>query len=250
MLPYNDSAKFAEFCSNNGAKTAAVIVEPVAGNMGLIPGTDEFLATLRDECTKQGILLIFDEVISGFRLAPGAYSGICRITPDLTCLGKIIGGGMPVGALAGPSEIMDCLSPGGPVYQAGTLSGNPVALAAGIATIRYLKEKDPYDELSKLAKKTVAGIQDICRKNSIKAAVSRKGGMFTVFFGLEDEPHDMEEAMKLDAGAFEKAHVYLRRNGFYLSPAPYEVNFISTEHTEENIDAFIAAFAGWVNDNP
>jgi glutamate-1-semialdehyde 2,1-aminomutase len=235
VAPYNDIEAVENIFASHGNEIAAVIVEPIAGNMGLIKPMDGFLESLRELTIKSGSVLIFDEVISGFRLSASTYGNIVGITPDLTTMGKIIGGGMPIGAFGGKAEIMKNLAPLGKVYQAGTLSGNPVALAAGIATIKTLKEEDPYPEMEKLAKK-------------IESSVSRfgvhcdsLGGMFTVFFTDKKPLKNLGDVKGCDTDAFAAFHKKMLERGYYLSPSQFELNFVSAAHTEEIVDSFMEA---------
>jgi len=242
--PYNDLASVKEITDKRGDKIAAIIVEPVAGNMGLVPPADGFLAGLRALADACGALLIFDEVITGFRLGPTTYGALSGITPDLTCLGKIIGGGMPIGAVGGKREIMSSLAPLGPVYQAGTLSGNPVAVAAGLATMKLIMEEDPYPALAALGRRLADGVNAVAKDKHAAMHCACLGGMFTPFFSAPPVT-DLASAKRCntkDHAAF--FHGMLER-GFYLPPSQFEVGFISSAHTAEDIDAFVGACRQW-----
>lgn len=244
LLEYNDvegvRRAFAEF----GSEIACVIVEPVAGNMGCVPGTLEFLRTLRDETRKSGALLIFDEVMSGFRVARGGVQERVGITPDLTTLGKIVGGGLPVGAYGGKKEIMDCVSPVGKVYQAGTLSGNPLATAAGIATLKVLKDEPTlYSQIEATTTRLADGIDAAAKNAGVKAVVQHIGGMATIFFlGEEDDAvRDWPSADRCDRAKFAKFFWSMLDSGVYLPCSQFETMFTSVVHTDAIIDETVAA---------
>ncbi len=244
LLEYNDvegvRRAFAEF----GSEIACVIVEPVAGNMGCVPGTLEFLRALRDETRKSGALLIFDEVMSGFRVARGGVQERVGITPDLTTLGKIVGGGLPVGAYGGKKEIMDCVSPVGKVYQAGTLSGNPLATAAGIATLKVLKdEPELYSQIEATTTRLADGIDAAAKASGVKAVVQHVGGMATIFFlGEEDDAvRDWPSADRCDRAKFAKFFWSMLDSGVYLPCSQFETMFTSVVHTDAIIDETVAA---------
>jgi glutamate-1-semialdehyde 2,1-aminomutase len=240
VAQYNQLLSAWEIVASHPGEIAAIIVEPVAGNAGVIPPEEGFLDGLRDISDKTGIVLIFDEVITGFRVAPGGAQELYRITPDLTCLGKIIGGGLPVGAYGGRSEIMDMVAPDGPVYQAGTLAGNPLAMAAGLATVKFLTEENPYQQLEKLAARLADGIAESSEKHGIPVQQNRVGGMMCRFFN--DEPvTGLESAMKSDTNRFMKYFKAMLEDGIYMAPSQFEAGFISTAHTEEDIDRTIEA---------
>ncbi|MES2696825.1 MAG: glutamate-1-semialdehyde 2,1-aminomutase [Verrucomicrobiota bacterium] len=229
VLPFNDRAALdAAFAANPG-QLACVILEPYCGNVGFIMPDAGYLQYLRDLCTRHGTVLIFDEVMTGFRIAKGGVQEREHIVPDLTCLGKIIGGGLPVGAFGGRAEIMDMLAPLGPVYQAGTLSGNPLAMAAGIAGLRLLEELNPYARLDALGRHLCAAVLDACRAKGIPVQVPQCGSMFSIFF--TDTPvRDYDTALKGDAKLFGRFfHACLER-GVYLAPSAYEAGFLSTAH--------------------
>jgi glutamate-1-semialdehyde 2,1-aminomutase len=239
-LPYNDGDAFRKVMAEKGETIACVIVEPVAGNMGLVPPVDGFLETLREETRNHGSLLIFDEVMSGFRVALGGAQARYGIDPDLTTLGKIIGGGLPVGAYGGKREFMSQVAPEGPVYQAGTLSGNPVAMAAGIATLEKLKTPGFYEALDRKAEKLAEGLAGAVKKSGIQATVDRVGAMFGLFF--TDQPvKNFEDAKTCDLEMFSAYYKGMREQGVYLAPSQFEAFFISAAHTDAQIDETIAA---------
>jgi glutamate-1-semialdehyde 2,1-aminomutase len=232
-LPYNDSAAVREAIRRFGGDLACVIVEPVAGNMGVVPPFPGFLEALREMTRENGILLIFDEVITGFRVAYGGWQNLSGITPDLTCLGKIIGGGLPVGALGGRQEIMEYLAPTGPVYQAGTLSGNPLAMAAGIATLDLLKGKS-YTYLETITETLCNGYRELFARKGIPARINRVGSMFTLFCTGE-EVTDFASASLSDTERFGRFFQGMLKEGIYLAPAQFEAGFTSFAHTDEEI---------------
>ena len=240
VAQYNDSASVAALFEEYRERIAAVIVEPVAGNMGVVPPDPGFLLDLRALTLEQGSVLIFDEVMTGFRVD---YSGASRyygVLPDLVCLGKVIGGGLPVGAFGGRAEIMDCLSPIGPVYQAGTLSGNPVAMAAGLAQLRELLDGNAYDRLEQLGARLEEGIREAIRKHGRNYTFHRAGSMFCLFF-TEQEVYDLDSAQKASKKLFKPFFWNMLEQGVYFAPSPYETGFISTAHTEEDIDRTVEA---------
>lgn len=237
FLPaYNDKEAVSQIVKNYGNELAAIIVEPVAGNMGLVLPQDGFLEHLRAEADRCGALLIFDEVITGFRFGPTSYGTLAGVTPDLTCLGKIIGGGMPLAAFGGRREIMQCLAPCGKVYQAGTLSGNPVAVAAGMKTVELLIKENPYPRL------TAAGTKLSAALNELAGAlhVAQLGGVFTPFFRREPV-RNLDDAKACDTKAYARFFNEMLKRGFYLPPAQFEAAFISSAHTDADIDTFISA---------
>jgi len=237
ILPYNSISSLEDFFSKYGNQIAAVIVEPVAGNMGLVMPKKGFLETIRKLCTKYNALLIFDEVITGFRFHPGTYSQLCNVKPDLFVLGKIIGGGMPVGAVGGSRRIMENLSPAGKVYQAGTLSGNPVSLAAGITTLKILKDENPYPRIARLSEIISNFFSDYEKKYPIK--ISSTTGMFTIFFtDLNNPPENLDEVKKSSLANFAKFHNLMLENSIYIPPSQFEAAFISAAHTEKDISFF------------
>jgi glutamate-1-semialdehyde 2,1-aminomutase len=232
-LPFNDAAAAREAVQRYGADLACIIVEPVAGNMGVVPPRPGFLETLRELTRARGILLVFDEVITGFRVTYGGWQNLAGITPDLTCLGKIIGGGLPVGALGGRREIMEHLAPTGPVYQAGTLSGNPVAMAAGIATLDILKGKS-YQALDKKAETLCNGYRDLFSRKGIPARINRVGSLFTLFC-TADEVIDFATASRSDTRRYARFFQEMLAAGIYLAPSQFEAGFLSFAHTGEDI---------------
>ena len=238
-LPFNDSDAVQNAVARYGDELACIIVEPVAGNMGVVPPRPGFLETLREATHQSGSLLIFDEVITGFRLAYGGWQNLTGLIPDLTCLGKIIGGGLPVGALGGRREIMEYLAPTGPVYQAGTLSGNPIALSAGIATLDILRGK-PYPALDAMASRLCSGMADLFRKKGLPFRINRVGSMFTLFFTAE-EVVDFATASRSDTERFARFFQGMLKAGIYLAPAQFEADFLSFAHTGEDIARTLAA---------
>lgn len=245
VLEYNDVSQLEKVFAERGESIAAVILEPVVGNMGVVIPTSEFLQTLQRLCKQAGSLLIFDEVMTGFRVAYGGAQQLFGVRPDLTTLGKIIGGGMPVGAYGGRADVMDVVSPVGPVYQAGTLSGNPVAMASGLATLNTLKETNPYPRLDSLTKKLVAGLSQLATEAGIKHTIPQVGSMFTVFFNPE-RVTNMAVASKSDTAAFARYFHAMLEQGVYLACSQFEANFVSAAHTDNDIQATLdAAKAGF-----
>ncbi len=234
-VPYNDIDSFQSAIDIHGDTIACVIVEPVAGNMGVVPPRPGFLEKLREITRERGIILIFDEVITGFRVTYGGFQNLADIEPDLTCLGKIIGGGLPVGAFGGRKEIMETLAPLGPVYQAGTLSGNPLAMAAGIATLKILSEKRIYDDLERKASYLTEETGKLFEKAGIPHRLNRVGSMFTLFFSGEDVV-DFASAAECDTEQFARYFVGMRENGIYLAPSQFEASFLSLAHDDEDIE--------------
>jgi len=240
VLRYNDIKGFEEFMDSYGHTAAAVIVEPVAGNMGVVPPKEGFLSSLREKTIAHGTLLIFDEVITGFRFCFGGVQDMYYITPDITCLGKIIGGGMPVGAFGGRREIMSLLAPEGPVYQAGTLSGNPIAMASGLATLEVLREGRPYKALDEMMGMFTCGVQDAARQKGIPLTINRVGSMASLFFN-GSSVEDLDTVMKSDGNRYAKFFHSMLDHGVYLAPSPFEALFISTAHTTDVIKRSIEA---------
>ncbi len=232
VLPYNDAEAVKDLFEKEGERIAAVIVEPVAGNMGVVPPEGDFLKVLREETQKYGALLIFDEVITGFRLSLGGAQEYFQIEPDLTTLGKVVGGGMPVGAYGGKKELMDRVAPEGEIYQAGTLSGNPVAMAAGLATLRELKKLNPYGELEERTLRFTEEISNLLSQKGIAHSINRIGSMFTVFF-TEGRIRNYEDASRSDTELFARFFKKLLRNGVLIPPSQFEAWFLSVVHTEE-----------------
>lgn len=235
-LPYNDIDVCRSFLLDpeNRNSIAAVIIEPIAGNMGCVPATQAFLEMLREVTSSIGAVLIFDEVITGFRVALGGAQALYNITPDLTCFGKIIGGGFPAAAFGGRAEIMDCLAPLGNVYQAGTLSGNPVAMAAGLKALQLLQSPGFYAELERKTNLITQPIQELIKKKKINACIQQVGSMFTLFFGIT-KVENQEDAKKVNLETFKKFFTYMFKNGVYISPAQHEVMFISMAHEESRL---------------
>jgi glutamate-1-semialdehyde 2,1-aminomutase len=232
VLPYNNIEVFNEFMNSCGEEVAAVIVEPVAGNMGVVLPRAGFLDMIRERTKSSNSLLVFDEVITGFRFCMGGYQNLMSIRPDLTCLGKIIGGGMPVGAFGGRAEIMDMLSPLGPVYQAGTLSGNPMAMTAGIATLNTLKDLHPHEELDKTMALFCEELFHQANKSGIPLSINRIGSMAGLFF-REGSVETFEDVMASDANLYALFFHAMLEEGVYLAPSPFESLFVGTAHTPE-----------------
>ncbi|MBG0774070.1 MAG: glutamate-1-semialdehyde 2,1-aminomutase [Desulfovibrio alaskensis] len=239
LAPYNNLERVKALFENHGADIAAVIVEPTAGNMGLVRPAAGFLQGLRELCDRYGALLIFDEVITGFRLSYGGAQQYFGITPDLTTLGKIIGGGMPVGAYGGRREIMERIAPCGDVYQAGTLAGNPVAMAAGIATLAELKKAD-YPALEKRVDALASEIEAILKAKGVPVTVNRLASMFTIFF-TEEPVTDYDSAKKADGTLYTRFYQQMRDQGIYLAPSGFECAMVSLAHTEDDFAAMLAA---------
>jgi glutamate-1-semialdehyde 2,1-aminomutase len=241
---YNEIMSVQRLFKRHPREIAAVIVEPVCGNMGVIPPRAEFLSELRDITKRNRAFLIFDEVITGFRVALGGAQQLFKVTPDLTCLGKVLGGGFPLAAFGGRGEIMDLLAPVGPVYQAGTLSGNPVAVAAGLATLRQLAHPGTYEVLETKAQKLEEGFRAIFSKYQLRATINRFGSMMTVFFGI-DRAMTPDEARRCDRRQFARFFHGMLKRGVYLPPAPFEAMFVSLAHSESDLSQTIAAFDDW-----
>ncbi|WP_372652767.1 glutamate-1-semialdehyde 2,1-aminomutase [Draconibacterium sp.] len=242
LANYNDLSSVEQLFSEDGENIAAIIVEPVAGNMGVVLPEKGFLEGLRDIATKNDALLLFDEVITGFRLAKGGAQEYFNVMPDITTLGKIIGGGLPVGAYGGKKEIMDQLAPNGPIYQAGTLSGNPLAMAAGSTMLKLiLNTADFYPELERKAKKLEEGIRNNLKETGIKAVLNRVGSMMTLFFTNEEKVSSYEEAMSADTKRYAEYFKLSLESGMYIAPSQFECLFVSYVHTDEDIDNIINA---------
>ncbi len=239
-LPYNDLDAIKEAFAKMGEEIACVIVEPIAGNMGVIPPEPGFLEGLRELTKKYGSLLIFDEVITGFRVSLAGAQGLYGVEPDLTCLGKIIGGGLPVGAYGGKAEIMAHIAPEGPVYQAGTLSGNPIAVAAGIATLKVLMRPGVYEYLEALSEKLANGLAEAAKEAGAKVTFNRVGSMMTCFF-REGEVKNFADAAGSDTERYGQFWREMLARGVYLAPSQFEAAFVSLAHTEEEIDHTIEA---------
>ncbi len=248
VLDYNNAEQVEQAFARHGERIAAVIVEPVAGNMNLIAPEPEFLQTLRTECTKHGSVLIFDEVMTGFRVGPTCAQGLYSITPDLTTLGKVIGGGMPVGAFGGKREIMEKIAPLGPVYQAGTLSGNPVAVAAGLATLKLIQRPGLFPELERKTELLCDGLSAAAVRNGIPFSAQSVGGMFGLYFRAHC-PRNFGEVMQCDTAAFNRFFHAMLDAGHYFAPSAYEAGFVSAAHSEADISATIdaaeAVFRSW-----
>jgi len=239
---FNDLDSVAAHFEKHGDNIAALIIEPVTGNMGVVIPTKEFMQGVRDLCTKHGALLIFDEVMTGFRVAKGGAQSLLGIEPDLTTLGKIIGGGLPVGAYGGKKAIMDHLAPQGPVYQAGTLSGNPLAMAAGLTQLRLLDNDSMiYDDLERKAGLLEEGLKNNLRELDFPAVVNRVGSMFTLFFTKEEKVTSFADVMKCDTKVFSDYFKYSLESGIYLAPSQFEAGFVSAAHSDEDIQQTIEA---------
>ena len=237
-VPYNDINAFLEVFESIKSELAAVIIEPIAGNMGFIPGDKDFLETLRIKTYESGSVLIFDEVMTGFRVSLGGAQELYGITPDLTALGKVIGGGLPVGAFGGKAEIMNFLAPEGPVYQAGTLSGNPLAVAAGKCLINELIKTNPYDELEANANYLLTNIKNEMFKKEIPFSFNQIGGMFGFFF-TDEFPNNFDDVSASSDKYFESFFKDCLNQGIYFAPSKYEAGFISTKHTKKILDEVI-----------
>ncbi len=240
-LEYNNADQVRELFARMGDKIACVIVEPVAGNMNCIPPLPGFLQTLRSECDRTGAVLIFDEVMTGFRVARGGMQALAGIRPDLTTLGKVIGGGMPVGAFGGRRDIMEKLAPLGPVYQAGTLSGNPVAMIAGLTTLAGLAGADFYERLGRMTDRLVAGLRSAAHDQGIALATNHVCGMFGFFFTAEPRVERYSQAVACDVERFKKFFHAMLAEGIYLAPSAFEAGFISAAHTEQIVDDTISS---------
>lgn len=239
-ITYNDIEGVKRVMEEKGDRVAAIIVEPVAGNMGMVQPVPGFLETLRALCTEHGSVLIFDEVMTGFRVARGSAQGLFGITPDLTCFGKIIGGGLPVGAYGGRREIMDHIAPVGPVYQAGTLSGNPLAMAAGIATLEEIKKPGFYETLDARTEKLVTGLREAAKNAGIDFTSNHVGSMAGMFFTKLDVTN-FDQAKTSDLVRFSKFYNGMRNRGIYLAPSQFEALFVSFAHSDQDIDDTLAA---------
>ena len=239
-LPYNNLEKVAATLAALGDKIACIIIEPVAGNMNCIPPVDGFLQGVRELCTRHNVVLIFDEVMTGFRVALGGAQSHYGITPDLTTLGKVIGGGMPVGAFGGKRAIMEKIAPLGPVYQAGTLSGNPIAMAAGLKTLELISVPGFYADLSKKVEYLTAGIVAAAQSAGIAMTCNRVGGMFGLFFSAQ-QVTSFEQATQCNVEQFKQFFHGMLEAGIYMAPSAYEAGFVSTMHTQDDLDRTIAA---------
>ncbi len=240
-LPYNDLDAVRGCFAEQGGEIACLIVEPVAGNMNCIPPVDGYLQGLRDLCDQHGVVLIFDEVMTGFRVALGGAQALYGITPDLSTFGKVIGGGMPVGAFGGKRELMELVAPSGPVYQAGTLSGNPVAMAAGLATLDQIVMPGFYAALGEKTRMLTDGIQAEADFFGVPFTTTRVGGMFGLYFSGAEQIVNFEQSGAVDVDMFKRFFHAMLDNGVYLAPSAYEAGFVSSAHTEEHISATISA---------
>ena len=242
VVPFNDRKAIAAAFQANAGQVAAIILEPVPGNAGLYVPQPGYLELLREITEKHGALLIFDEVMTGFRLAFGGAQQLFSITPDLSCFGKIIGGGLPVGAFGGRAEIMDCLAPVGPVYQAGTLSGNPLAMAAGITALKELQSSSAYAQLETIGRELESGMREAAKAAGVAVQFNRIGSMFCGYF-TEQPVHNLADAMKSDRARFAKFFQGMLAEGIYLAPSQFEAGFLSTAHTSADIARTVAAAA-------
>ena len=240
-LPYNDADAITELLKTKGDSVACIIVEPVAGNMNCIPPEPGFLACLRELSDQYGIVLIFDEVMSGFRVALGGAQQLYAVTPDLTTLGKIIGGGMPVGAFGGRADIMAQLAPDGPVYQAGTLSGNPIAMSAGLATLELISQPNFYENLSQRTLQLLTGLKQLAKTADVPFSTNQVGGMFGLFFSQDQHISRFDQVMKCDQDRFKKFFHLMLEDGVYLAPSAFEAGFVSAAHSEQDINRTLTA---------
>ncbi len=240
VASYNSLEEVSELVRAHGDKLAAILAEPVAANMGVVPPLPGFLEGLRNLANQCGALLIFDEVITGFRFGPTTFGAMQGVTPDLVCLGKIIGGGLPLGAVGGRAAVMRSLAPLGTVYQAGTLSGNPLAVAAGLATLKLMEAEPPYSRLERLGERLAVGLENAARDVDIPLICPRVGGMFTPFF-LGKPPRNLDEVKRADAERFATFFRGILTEGIYLPPAQFEAGFISAAHSEADVEACIYA---------
>ena len=240
VLDFNDPQQLEDTFAKVGDRIACVIVEPVAGNMNLLPATPEFLQAMRRLCSKHGALLVFDEVMSGFRVALGGAQSIYNITPDMTVLGKVIGGGLPVAAFGGRADLMKHLAPLGGVYQAGTLSGNPVAVAAGMTTLKLIQAPGFYEALSAQTARLVAGMTEAARESGVPFCGDSVGGMFGLYFA-QAVPRSYAEMMKCDKNAFNAFFHAMLDAGVYLAPSAFEAGFLSAQHDDAVVDATLEA---------
>jgi glutamate-1-semialdehyde 2,1-aminomutase len=238
--PYNDIKTVQRVVESHRGELACVIVEPVAGNMGVVPPGDDFLPALRELTSQHGTLLVFDEVITGFRVHYGGAQTLYGVTPDLTCLGKIIGGGLPVGAYGGSRRIMGLIAPAGPVYQAGTLSGNPLAVSAGIETLKRLRTKGLYQQLEQRASALATGLSEAARKANVPLTLTRVGSMMSGFF-TRGPVVDYASAKQADTQAYSKFFHRMLQGGIYLAPSQFEAAFVSLAHTRSDLDATLEA---------
>ena len=239
-LPFNDAKKVKELFAIEGNNIACIIVEPIGGNMGVVPPQTGFLEVLREVTSQVGAFLVFDEVITGFRVSPGGAQSVYGVQPDLTCLGKVIGGGLPVGAYGGSKQLMGNIAPTGSIYQAGTLSGNPLAMTAGIEMLKLLSRPSVYDELERKSEKLCAGYESNVEKLGITARFTRIGSMFSMFFTGEDIT-DFESVKSSDTNFFQSYFTALLKEGVYIAPSQFEAGFMSAVHTDGEIEQTIEA---------
>jgi glutamate-1-semialdehyde 2,1-aminomutase len=239
-LPYNDSEAVTKLFAEMGEQIACIIVEPVAGNMNCVPPAPGFLQTLRQVCDKYHAVLIFDEVMTGFRVALSGAQGLYDIKPDLTTLGKVLGGGMPVGAFGGQRKIMEYLAPLGPVYQAGTLSGNPVAMAAGLKTLELIGAPGFYESLTAKTEKLTSGLKERAEKTGIAFTTNNVGGMFGLFFSNEEKITRFAQVMACDQSLFKRFFHAMLAEGVYLAPSAFEAGFVSSAHSDEDLEQTLA----------
>ncbi|HNL80570.1 MAG TPA: glutamate-1-semialdehyde 2,1-aminomutase, partial [Agitococcus sp.] len=240
-LPYNNIDALQQLFAQLGHEIACVIVEPVAGNMNCVPPSSEFLQTMRDLCTQYGAVLIFDEVMTGFRVALGGAQALYNIKPDLTCLGKVIGAGLPVGAFGGKREIMECIAPLGGVYQAGTLSGNPLAMRAGLAMLALISQAGFYEQLAANLSKLLAGLKQRADAANIPFTTTQVGGMFGLFFTSKKDISSYDDVMACDVERFRRFFHLMLEEGVYLAPSAFEAGFISSKHGDAEIQATLDA---------
>ena len=248
VLNFNDLEELEQIFSKAGREVAAVIVEPVAGNMNFVTPNPKFLPALRELCTKYGSVLIFDEVMTGFRVGLGCAQGVYNIKPDLTTLGKVIGGGMPMAAFGGKREIMQCLAPVGSVYQAGTLSGNPIAVTAGLATLQMVQTPGFYEKLTSSTQQLINGLTDIAKKNGVPFCAQSLGGMFGLYF-RGDIPSSYAEVMECDVESFNRFFHAMLEEGIYFAPSSFEAGFVSSAHSDmvirKTLQAAERIFSTW-----
>ena len=235
-LPYNNLEAVEALFASDGSNIAAIIVEPIAGNMGMVCPIPGFLEGLRAMCDQHGTVLIFDEVMTGFRVHIGGAQGLYKVRPDLTTLGKVIGGGLPVGAFGGRAEIMQCIAPLGPVYQAGTLSGNPIAMASGLATLNELEAPGFFEKLHAMTHKLTEGLSSLATAAGVGMSTVGQGGMFGFFFSNQGPVTNFEAVMAGDADRFNRFFHSMLQQGVYFAPSPFESGFVSASHTSEDID--------------
>lgn len=246
---YNDTNQITQLFEKYGSEIAGVIIEPVAGNMGVIKAEDEFMEVLRALCDKYGSLLIFDEVMSGFRVAFKGAQSLFKVKPDLVTYAKVMGGGLPCGVYAGRKEIMENLAPLGGVYQAGTMSGNPIVMAAGLATLTKLKNNlEWYDHIENLGNKLNDGVLDISKKYNLPLVMNRVGGMLTIFFTDLKEVRTYEDVKSCNIDRFNRYFEHMLKSGFNLAPSQFEAIFLSVKHEEKHIDAFLKAFGEFASE--